>query len=123
MALRSALERSYADPHGGFAEDRGGRLPRRANPHMHLLESALAWVALDDEDRAWRRMADAVATCIEKFIDPASGALREFFAADWSPALGVEANLRAGPAITNGRFCSTAGRGLPVATGRTRCRS
>jgi mannose/cellobiose epimerase-like protein (N-acyl-D-glucosamine 2-epimerase family)/glycosyltransferase involved in cell wall biosynthesis len=94
VALRSALERSYADPHGGFAEDRGGRLPRRANPHMHLLESALAWVALDDEDRAWRRMADAVATlCIEKFIDPASGALREFFAADWSPAPGVDGQI------------------------------
>jgi mannose/cellobiose epimerase-like protein (N-acyl-D-glucosamine 2-epimerase family)/glycosyltransferase involved in cell wall biosynthesis len=94
VALRNALEQSYADPHGGFAEDRGGRLPRRANPHMHLLESALAWVALDDEDRAWRRMADAVATlCIEKFIDPASGALREFFAADWSPAPGVDGQI------------------------------
>jgi mannose/cellobiose epimerase-like protein (N-acyl-D-glucosamine 2-epimerase family) len=27
---------------------------------MHLLESALAWIAVDD-DPAWRRMADAIA--------------------------------------------------------------
>ena len=93
-ALRTTLERSYADPHGGFAEDRGGRMPRRTNPHMHLLESALAWIALDEGDPAWRRMADAIATlCCEKFVDPASGALREFFAADWSPAPGLEGQI------------------------------
>jgi mannose/cellobiose epimerase-like protein (N-acyl-D-glucosamine 2-epimerase family)/glycosyltransferase involved in cell wall biosynthesis len=94
VALRAALERSYADPFGGFAEDRSGRLPRRSNPHMHLLESALAWMTVDAGDRAWRSMADAIATlCIEKFIDPACGALREFFAADWSPAPGVEGQI------------------------------
>jgi hypothetical protein len=53
---------------------------------MHLLESALAWSALDD-DPGWRRMADGLVTlCLEKMIEPASGALREFFAADWTPA-------------------------------------
>jgi mannose/cellobiose epimerase-like protein (N-acyl-D-glucosamine 2-epimerase family) len=94
VALRDTLEQSYAHPLGGFAEDRAGRLPRRSNPHMHLLESALAWAAVDDEDRAWRRMADAIATlCIEKFIHPASGALREFFATDWSPAEGVQGQI------------------------------
>ena len=94
LALRTALERSYAHSSGGFAEDRGGRLPRRSNPHMHLLESALAWIEADDDDRAWRRMADAIAAlCIEKFIDPASGGLRELFAADWSPAPGVEGQI------------------------------
>jgi mannose/cellobiose epimerase-like protein (N-acyl-D-glucosamine 2-epimerase family) len=94
VVLRTALEQSYADALGGFVEDRGGRLPRRANPHMHLLECALAWVAIDDQDPAWRRMADGIATlCIEKFIDPASGALREFFGADWSPAAGMEGQV------------------------------
>ena len=29
---------------------------------------------------------DIAALCLDKFIDPASGALRENFAADWSPA-------------------------------------
>jgi mannose/cellobiose epimerase-like protein (N-acyl-D-glucosamine 2-epimerase family) len=93
VALRTTLERSYAHPLGGFVEDRAGRLPQRSNPHMHLLEAALAWIAVDD-DPAWRRMADGIAAlCLEKFIDPASGALREFFAADWSPAPGVEGRI------------------------------
>jgi mannose/cellobiose epimerase-like protein (N-acyl-D-glucosamine 2-epimerase family) len=92
VALRTTLERSYAHPLGGFLEHRAG-LPQRSNPHMHLLEAALAWIAVDD-DPAWRRMADGIAAlCLEKFIDPASGALREFFAVDWSPALGVEGRI------------------------------
>ena len=92
-ALRTALERHYAHPLGGFREDRAGRLPQRANPHMHLLEAALAWIAIDD-DPAWRRMADGVATlCLKRFIDPASGALREFFATDWSPMAGIDGSI------------------------------
>ena len=93
VALRTALEQSYAHPLGGFREDKGGRLPQCANPHMHLLEAALAWTVVDD-DPAWRRMADGIATlCLEKFIAPGTGALREFFAADWSPAPGVEGRI------------------------------
>src|SRR5262249_58101912 len=39
-------------------------------------------------------LADGIAAlCLEKFIDPVSGALREFFAADWSPAPGVEGRI------------------------------
>ena len=93
LALRQALTQFYAHPLGGFLEDRSGRLPQRSNPHMHLLEAALAWIPLDD-DPAWRRMGDAIAAlCLEKFIDPATGALREFFAADWSPAPGVDGRI------------------------------
>jgi mannose/cellobiose epimerase-like protein (N-acyl-D-glucosamine 2-epimerase family)/glycosyltransferase involved in cell wall biosynthesis len=94
VALRATLEQSYAHPLGGFLEDRAGRLPHRSNPHMHLLEAALAWIAIDD-DPAWHRMAHAIAAlCLGKFIDPTSGALGEFFAADWSPAPGVEGRIR-----------------------------
>ncbi|MBV8110406.1 MAG: AGE family epimerase/isomerase [Hyphomicrobiales bacterium] len=93
VALRTTLEQWYAHPLGGFVEDRSGGLPQRSNPHMHLLEAALAWIAVDG-DPAWCRMADGIAAlCLEKFIDPASGALREFFAADWSPAPGVEGRI------------------------------
>jgi mannose/cellobiose epimerase-like protein (N-acyl-D-glucosamine 2-epimerase family)/glycosyltransferase involved in cell wall biosynthesis len=92
-ALRKALEQGYAHSLGGFLEDRAGRLPQRANPHMHLLEAALAWIAIDD-DPGWRRMADGIAgLCLERFVDPVSGALREFFGADWSPAPGVEGRI------------------------------
>src|SRR5262249_8159012 len=93
VALRTTLEQFYAHPLGGFVEDRARRLSQRSNPHMHLLEAALAWIAIDD-DPAWRRMADGIVPlCLEKFIDPTSGALGEFFAADWSPAPGVEGRI------------------------------
>jgi mannose/cellobiose epimerase-like protein (N-acyl-D-glucosamine 2-epimerase family)/glycosyltransferase involved in cell wall biosynthesis len=93
VALRQALTQIYAHPLGGFLEDRGGRLPQRSNPHMHLLEAMLAWISLDD-DPAWRRIGDTVtALCLEKFIDPRTGALREFFASDWSPAPGVDGRI------------------------------
>jgi mannose/cellobiose epimerase-like protein (N-acyl-D-glucosamine 2-epimerase family) len=89
VLLRTTLTHSFAHPRGGFLEDRDGRVPPRSNPHMHLLEAALAWMAID-RDPAWHSMADGVANlCLESFIDPATGALREFFAADWSPAAGM----------------------------------
>src|SRR5262249_10774679 len=106
-----------------FHEDRNGRLPQCANPHMHLLESALAWIAIDD-DPAWRRMADNIATLAqEKFIDPASGALREFFAADWSPAPGVagcicEPGHHYEGALLLDRWARLPGRSRPAAVSR-----
>jgi mannose/cellobiose epimerase-like protein (N-acyl-D-glucosamine 2-epimerase family)/glycosyltransferase involved in cell wall biosynthesis len=93
LALRTWLEQTHAHPLGGFWEDRNSRLPQRSNPHMHLLEAALAWIAIDD-DPAWRHMADGLAQlCLERFIDRASGALRESFADDWSPAPGLEGTI------------------------------
>src|SRR5438876_6086958 len=90
VALRTTLEQFYAHPLYGFLEDRSGRLPQRSNPHMHLLEAALAWIAIDD-DPAWRRMADGIAAlCMDKMIEPTTGALREFFTADWIPTPGVD---------------------------------
>jgi mannose/cellobiose epimerase-like protein (N-acyl-D-glucosamine 2-epimerase family) len=92
-ALRTSLERNYAHPLGGFFQQRDGRSVQCANPHMHLLESALAWSALD-ADPAWRRMAGGIVTlCLEKMIEPATGALREFFAADWAPAPGLTGRI------------------------------
>jgi mannose/cellobiose epimerase-like protein (N-acyl-D-glucosamine 2-epimerase family)/glycosyltransferase involved in cell wall biosynthesis len=92
VALRTALQRDVAHA-GGFREDRAGSLPQRANPNMHLFEAALAWMELDD-DPAWRQMADGIARlCLDKFIDPGNSALRENFAADWSPASGIAGRL------------------------------
>ena len=92
IALRTALVTSYAHPMGGHLE-RSGRAPQRSNPHMHLLEAALAWIAVDD-DPAWRAMADRlVELCLDKFIRSSSGALHEFFAADWSPSPGLEGRI------------------------------
>ena len=123
MALRTALERDVAHAQGGFREDRAGSLPQRANPHMHLFEAALAWMELD-ADPGWRRMADGIAAlCLDKFIDPASGALRENFAADWSPAPGIagrvcEPGHHYEWAFLLDRWSELSGRPRPVAVAR-----
>ena len=84
-ALVGTLKRDFAHPAGGFREDPHGRLTLRANPHMHLLEAALAWLAIDP-NLVWRGMADEiVALCLERFIDRDTSALREYFALDWTP--------------------------------------
>ncbi len=83
--LVGTLKREFAHPQAGFREDRRGRLMLRANPHMHLLEAALAWLAVDPSP-IWRDLADAiVALCLDRFIDRDTAALREFFASDWTP--------------------------------------
>ena len=88
-ALVETLKRDFAHPAGGFHEDPHGRLTLRANPHMHLLEAALAWLAIDP-NLVWRGMADEiVALCLERFIDRDTAALRESFALDWTPVSGI----------------------------------
>ncbi len=57
--------------------------PLCANPHMHLFEVALAWMATSDDDE-WHALADEIgALALATFIDPASGALCEHFEGDW----------------------------------------
>jgi mannose/cellobiose epimerase-like protein (N-acyl-D-glucosamine 2-epimerase family) len=91
VALRETLRCRYPHPKGGFCEP-SGRAPC-ANPHMHLFEAALAWMVIDDAPE-WRTMADDLAAlCLGRLIEPATGALREFFDADWSPAHGVSGRL------------------------------
>jgi mannose-6-phosphate isomerase len=84
---RAALPRHAA---GGFIET--GPRPFQSNPHMHMLEAALAWEAVSD-DPAWAALADGIAVlAMERFIDP-QGFLREFFASDWRPAEGPDGRI------------------------------
>lgn len=93
IALRVALEQRFAHPLGGFLEGLEARLPQCANPHMHLFEAAIAWSALDD-DPGWAKMADGLAQlCLDKMIEPASGALREFFDKDWAAVAGIAGSV------------------------------
>ncbi len=76
-------------PAGGFRES--GSHPYQANCHMHLFESALAWEPAGGP--RWAALSDEIARlAMTRFIDPASGALREFFDADWR-ALSGEGGL------------------------------
>ena len=70
---------------GGFRESGAHRY--QANCHMHLFESALAWEATGAA--GWAGLCDELAAlAMTKFIDPQTGALREFFDAQWRPLTG-----------------------------------
>jgi mannose/cellobiose epimerase-like protein (N-acyl-D-glucosamine 2-epimerase family) len=92
---RSLIDRQY----GGFQEQYAPdqidlKLPRRQNPHMHLLEAVLALHAATGE-KNWLRRASALVDLFKaRFVDPATGALAEFFGPDWSAAAGAEGRLR-----------------------------
>jgi mannose-6-phosphate isomerase len=94
VKLREWLCSTFVHSQGGFYEDLEGQVtPLRSNPHMHLLEAALAWMAVD-QDSEWRTMADEIAAlCLERFIDPESGAVREYFALDWSVMPGLDGRI------------------------------
>jgi mannose/cellobiose epimerase-like protein (N-acyl-D-glucosamine 2-epimerase family) len=69
----------------GFREN--GPHPFQANCHMHLFESAMAWETTGGRD--WTLLSNELATlAMTRFIDPRSGALREFFDADWQALQG-----------------------------------
>lgn len=91
-ALLDFIEARMAHPAGGFAEALPAALPRRQNPHMHLLEACLAWAPLDRSGRfaaLGHRLLDLFETV---FFEPEHGALLEFLGDDWSrlpPPAGV----------------------------------
>ena len=82
--LRNRMLHGWKHPIGGFEESAPPTTPLKANPHMHMLEASLAWAAVSDEDGRWARLADEIVElCLERFLDPDNGALREFFDANW----------------------------------------
>ena len=85
------LDQRLADPtHGGYLDALSARFPRRQNPHMHLLEAMLALFTATRDASYLERARDIVELFRRRFSDPSSGALCEFFAADWSPAVGAD---------------------------------
>jgi mannose/cellobiose epimerase-like protein (N-acyl-D-glucosamine 2-epimerase family) len=78
----------------GFESGVPASLPLQSNPHMHFFEAALAGCEVCSESSSWKPLADdIVELALNRFIDPASGALREFFDADWHPAAGIEGRI------------------------------
>ena len=81
------LDADFADPvNGGYVESLPPALPRRSDPHMHLLEACLEWFDATGEARFLAKAADMVALFKTRFFDAATGTLGEFFNADLSPA-------------------------------------
>lgn len=79
----SAIREQMASPHGGWAEALPPVLPRRQNPHMHLLEAMLAWRRAS-ADMAWFKLAKE---CLDLFTAHFSQGARvgEYYAEDWRP--------------------------------------
>jgi len=92
--IRENLIENWAHPLGGFEEAIPPVLPLRANPHMHLLEAALAWIQVDPASEEWNLRADElVELCLAKFLHPKNGCVREFFDGDWNPMPGDEGRI------------------------------
>ncbi|WP_127089764.1 AGE family epimerase/isomerase [Aquabacter cavernae] len=82
-ALRDAMRAGYAHPEAGFEEGAPPTAPLKANPHMHLLEAFLAWEDLAP-GQGWEERADKIAQlCLDRFIDPATGAVHEYYDRQW----------------------------------------
>ncbi|MFL5239464.1 MAG: AGE family epimerase/isomerase [Rhizomicrobium sp.] len=93
LELREILYERFSRPNGGFSEQplRGSTF--QSNPHMHLLESALAWIEVSD-DPGWERMAQSIVKlCLEHFVDSESGMLREFFDDNGAPFAGLPGHI------------------------------
>lgn len=91
IELLVAIEQTMRHEAGGFRE--AATSPFQSNPHMHLLEAALAWSQTSGE-RLWDALADEiVALALARFIDAEEGFLREHFTARWEPALGERGRL------------------------------
>jgi len=82
------LDSEFKHPKGGWKETPRGALPRRQNPHMHLLE---AFLYLYNETRDAKHLAYAeqiIKLFKTHFFDTKTHTIREFFNEDWSYASG-----------------------------------
>jgi mannose/cellobiose epimerase-like protein (N-acyl-D-glucosamine 2-epimerase family) len=78
----------------GFESGVPPTLPLQSNPHMHLFEAALAGCEVCSESSLWKPLAEELAElALTRFIDARSGALREFFDANWNPAAGNQGRI------------------------------
>lgn len=70
----------------GFRENSAH--PFQANAHMHLFEAALAWGEAGGGEIWDKLAAELLELARTRFYDRDGGFIREFYAADWSPAPG-----------------------------------
>ncbi|ESQ81566.1 hypothetical protein AEAC466_21040 [Asticcacaulis sp. AC466] len=88
VAIRDTIVATYSHPVRGFEESNPRTLPLKTNPHMHMFEACIAWIEAGG-DKTWHDIAQMIADlCIDKFIHPENGSLREFFDGDWNPMMG-----------------------------------
>lgn len=77
------LDGALRDENGGYREDLDATLPRRQNPHMHLLEAFLALYTATGDD-AFLARAEAIFTLFEThFANPDGTGVHEMFDPTW----------------------------------------
>ena len=79
LALVDWITLAFAHPAGGYAESVPPALPRRQNPHMHLLEALLAASEAFGDAIFLERAAGIVTLFRSRLFDEATGALPEYF--------------------------------------------
>jgi mannose/cellobiose epimerase-like protein (N-acyl-D-glucosamine 2-epimerase family) len=85
-SLLKYLRRERAVKAGGFTElDEKGGVSYKSNPHMHMFESAVAWMQVDRADQDWKDLGhDLAELALNKFIDPKTQVLGEYFDESWN---------------------------------------
>lgn len=80
------MDAEMVSPHGGYEECwPDAVLPRRQNPHMHLMESLLALHDADPQRGYLARAAGLVDLLDARFLQAGGRCLGEFFEQDWAP--------------------------------------
>ena len=79
LALDAYLQDVFSHPAGGYGESLPPSLPRRQNPHMHLLEACLAASEVFGDDPFLDRADSLAELFLTRMFQPAEGALPEYF--------------------------------------------
>jgi len=83
--VQAKLDETWWRPQGGYWE---GELtpcpPYRQNPHMHMFEAALANARAGGGEQWIARYRKVGNLFVSRFQDPESGAVTEYFDADWN---------------------------------------
>lgn len=91
--LRQALYEHLKRAGPGFESGLPHGPPLLSNPHMHLLEAALAWVEVSGGSE-WSALADELGElATTHLIDPATGMLHESFDNSWKPSADAAGRL------------------------------
>jgi mannose-1-phosphate guanylyltransferase/mannose-6-phosphate isomerase len=87
LALLARIGDALSLASGGYREHEAQAY--QSNPHMHLLEAALAWREAAPGAPWDGLVRDLVGLATTRFIDAEAGLVREFFDEDWSPSSDV----------------------------------
>ena len=86
LELVAWIEAEFRHPSEGYVESLPPALPRRQNPHMHLLEALLAAHETFGDPIFLQMATRLVHLFAHRFLDPASGMIAEFLDDDLRPA-------------------------------------